>query len=148
MKKKTDYQVGIETMYKRLKAERAAHQETLNLLGKRQSELDVERVKISTLVEDGIALSQENARLRDKIKALQSEREVLMKQRASHPIRSVDPTAEVVMNMKRAMQSQIGATAHVLDAMGELVDHVSGRKARRERERELSIVDDPTGERG
>ena len=48
--------------------------------------------------------------------------------------RNVDPTAEVVMNMKRAMEHAINTSAALLDGMGELVDHVSGRRARRERE--------------
>ena len=81
------------------------------------------------------ALSQENDRLKTEIERLRNRIPVMP--------RSVDPTAEVVMLMKRSMESQISATDNLLDAMGELVDTVSGRKARRERdqERDPSIVD-------
>jgi hypothetical protein len=59
-------------------------------------------------------------------------------------MRNVDPTAEVVMSMKKAMEFSINTSASLLDAMGELVDNVSGRKARREANQEidLSIVED------
>ena len=144
MKKKAKSGLSIRLLTRDLNNEKKAHQTTLDILGARQSELDAERANVFHLLKDNRALSglsQENDRLKAEIERLRLSPRIMP--------RSVDPTAEVVMNMKRAMESSIGAQASLLDAMGELVDHVSGRKARRERdqERDLSIMTDPTGDR-
>ncbi len=124
MKKKTDYQVGIRTMYEWLKREKKAHQETLNLLGERQDELDSVRGWNRTQQETIAHLEAERIRL----------------SRVPLRPRNVDPTAEVVMNMKKAVEFSINTSAALLDAMGELVDNVSGRKERRERDQERNPV--------
>jgi len=138
-KEKTDYQVGIRTMYKRLKTSRRATEaaDGMAQLWKQRHE---------TLVLNATELERKFRALVADEETLRREIRILREQRASHPLRSVDPAAEVVMGMKRAMEFSINTSAALLDAMGELVDQVSGRKARRERDQELDLshIEDPS----
>jgi hypothetical protein len=91
-------------------------------------DLDVARNKIHAVINDANQLREDNKLLLNRITAMKDR-----------PIRTVDPTAEVVMNMKKATEFAINTSAALLDAMGELVDAVSGRKERREIERRDGI---------
>ena len=73
-------------------------------------------------------------------KALIRKVQRLQEQQASRPLHAIDPQAEVVMGMKRATEYAINTSAALLDAMGDLVDNVSGRRDRKERERRDGIT--------
>ena len=142
VKKKVDAKVRIRMMRMRLKElERGivSQRDTIETMRIRYGASCTDNDR---LIADTRNAAIEIERLRGELVKANGEINFL-RNRPPTRVRGVDPQAEVVMLMKWSMESQINATEHVLDAMGELIDHVSGRKERREREREQLLKGDP-----
>jgi len=106
-----------------------------NVAMAKESETLRERQELNAARNKILAVINEANQIREDNKSILRENQNLKLQRATMQLRTgVDSQAEVVMSMKKAMEYSINTSAALLDAMGELVDRVSGRKARREGE--------------